>query len=66
MHHSEVSNVRTHPRTHPHTQTHRQAESNMPFQLFQSWGHNNLPGNLHLDIKNNYKKIIIIMALVAE
>ena len=33
MHHSEV-NRRT------HMQTDRQAESNMPFQLFQSWGHN--------------------------
>ena len=32
MHRSEV-NGRT------HTQTDRQAESNMPFQLFQSWGH---------------------------
>ena len=40
MHHSEV-NRRTHPHTHTHTHTHthRQAESNMPFQLFQSWGH---------------------------
>ena len=34
MHHSEV-NGRT------HTQTDRQAKSNMPFQLFQSWGHKN-------------------------
>ena len=33
MHHSEV-NRRT------DRQTDRQAESNMPFQLFQSWGHN--------------------------
>ena len=24
-----------------HTQTDRQAQSNMPFQLFQSWGHKN-------------------------
>ena len=36
IHHSKV-NRRTHPLTH--TQTNRQAESNMPFQLFQSWGH---------------------------
>ena len=33
MHHLEV-NRRT------HTHTHRQAKSNMPFQLFQSEGHN--------------------------
>ena len=26
-------------------QTDRQAESNMPFQLFQSWGHKNLSSN---------------------
>ena len=32
-------NRRTH--THTHTHTDRQAESNMPFQLFQSWGHKN-------------------------
>ena len=36
MLHSKV-NRRTH--THTHTQTDRQAESNMPFQLFKSWGH---------------------------
>ena len=36
MHHSEV-NRRTH--RHTGTQTDRQAESNMPFQLFQSWEH---------------------------
>ena len=38
MHHSEV-NRRTHRHTDRHTD--RQAESNMPFQLFQSWGHKN-------------------------
>ena len=38
MHRSEV-NGRTH--THTDRQTDRQAESNMPFQLFQSWGHKN-------------------------
>ena len=32
IHHSIVNR-----RTHAHTD--RQAESNMPFQLFQSWGH---------------------------
>ena len=32
VHHSKVNR-----RTHAHTD--RQAESNMPFQLFQSWGH---------------------------
>ena len=32
------SKVNTHTHTHRHTD--RQAESNMPFQLFQSWGHN--------------------------
>ena len=41
IHHSKVN---THTHTHTHTQTDRQtdrqAESNMPFQLFQSWGHN--------------------------
>ena len=38
IHHSKVNR-----RTHAHTdrQTDRQAESNMPFQLFQSWGHKN-------------------------
>ena len=36
LHRSKV-NRRTHPPTHTHT--HRQAKSNMPFQLFQSWGH---------------------------
>ena len=25
-----------------HGRTHGQAESNMPLQLFQSWGHNNI------------------------
>ena len=43
IHHSKV-NRRTHAHTHTHRQTDRQtdrqAESNMPFQLFQSWGHN--------------------------
>ena len=42
IHHSKV-NRRTHAHTHTQTdtdrQTDRQAESNMPFQLFQSWGH---------------------------
>ena len=28
----------THPRTHP--RTHTRSKSNMPHQLFQSWGHN--------------------------
>ena len=28
----------THPRTHP--RTHARSKSNMPHQLFQSWGHN--------------------------
>ena len=40
MLHSKV-NRRTHTHTHTHTLTDRQAKSNMPFQLFQSWGHNN-------------------------
>ena len=38
IHHSKV-NRRTHRQTD--RQTDRQAESNMPFQLFQSWGHKN-------------------------
>ena len=44
IHHSKV-NRRTHAHTHTHTdrQTDRQAKSNMPFQLFQSWGHKNDP-----------------------
>ena len=29
--------LQTHPLTH--AQTDRQAENNMPFQLFQNWGH---------------------------
>ena len=37
IHHSKVN---THTHTHTDRQTDRQAESNMPFQLFQSWGHN--------------------------
>ena len=32
-----------------HTQTDRQAKSNMPFQLFQSWGHNN-SNNKSIDV----------------
>ena len=32
--------VRTHGRTDP--RTHGQAQSNMPYQLFQSWGHKNV------------------------
>ena len=42
IHRSKV-NGRTHTQTDRQTdrQTHRQAKSNMPFQLFQSWGHNN-------------------------
>ena len=45
----------THPRTHP--RTHARSKSNMPHQLFQSWGHNNNnqsringPINAHLTI----------------
>ena len=41
IHHSKVNR-----RTHVHTD--RQAESNMPFQLFQSWGHNK---NFHINNK---------------
>ena len=37
IHRSKV-NGRTHTQTD--RQTHRQAKGNMPFQLFQSWGHN--------------------------
>ena len=33
-------------RTHTHTD--RQAKSNMPFQLFQSWGHNKIEPLLFL------------------
>ena len=33
-------------RTHTHRQTDRQAKSNMPFQLFQSWGHKKTSCNL--------------------
>ena len=36
IHHSKVN---THTHTQTDRQTDRQAESNMPFQLFQSWGH---------------------------
>ena len=32
--------VRTHG--HTDTRTHGQAQSNMPYQLFQSWGHKNV------------------------
>ena len=39
IHRSKV-NTHTHTQTDTHTHTDRQAESNMPFQLFQSWGHN--------------------------
>ena len=35
IHHSKVN-------THTDRHTDRQAESNMPFQLFQSWGHKNI------------------------
>ena len=31
-----VTHARTHPRTHP------RSKSNMPHQLFQSWGHNDI------------------------
>ena len=39
IHHSKVN-------TQTDTQTDRQAESHMPFQLFQSWGHKNIQANL--------------------
>ena len=41
----------THPRTH--ARTHARSKSNMPHQLFQSWGHKNvhifmkISGNTH-------------------
>ena len=38
--HGSKVNRRTH--THTDRQTDRQAKSNMPFQLFQSWGHKKL------------------------
>ena len=38
IHHSKVN---TQTDTQTDRQTDRQAESNMPFQLFQSWGHKN-------------------------
>ena len=44
IHRSKV-NGRTHTQTD--RQTHRQAKSNMPFQLFQSWGHNKQKGTLN-------------------
>ena len=49
MHHSEVNR-----------RTDRQAESNMPFQLFQSWGHKKVtkPRICHFK-KFKYKKIFI-------
>ena len=49
MHHSKVSkkcNRRTYIQTHRQTSQ----KSNMPFQLFQSWGHRN-GGNVATDIK---------------
>ena len=45
MHHSEV-NRRT------DRQTDRKAESNMPFQLFQSWGHNKTAD--HMPFKSRF------------
>ena len=39
IHHSNV-NTHTHTHTETDRQTDRQGKSNMPFQLFQSWGHN--------------------------
>ena len=55
IHHSKV-NRRT------HRQTDRQAESNMPFQLFQSWGHKNLAGNTNKISKNAMKALFSIMS----
>ena len=37
IHHSKTRRY-----TRTHRQTDRQAQTNMPFQLFQSWGHKNL------------------------
>ena len=39
--HGSKVNGRTHAHRQTDRQTDRQAESNMPFQLFQSWGHKN-------------------------
>ena len=53
MHHSEV-NRRTHTDTQTDRQTDRQAESNMPFQHFQSWGHKNKSAYTKRIEKNDY------------
>ena len=46
---SKVKLTDVHTHTQTDRQTDRQAKSNMPFQLFQSWGHNNI-------IKSNLPK----------
>ena len=45
IHHSKVN---TQTDTQTDRQTDRQAESNMPFQLFQSWGHKKIGCNFKL------------------
>ena len=46
----------THPRTH--APTHERSKSNMPHQLFQSWGHNY---SLSIKLFVNLGKIIAIL-----
>ena len=63
IHHSKVN-------THTDRHTDRQAESNMPFQLFQSWGHKKLSKPFpwstsckHIHEQNGPNYIIVKMGL---
>ena len=50
MHHSKVN-----------PQTDSQAQSNMPLQLFQSWGHkNNGLGQLYLELSTAFRAVLTI------
>ena len=53
------SKVNTHTHTHTHTerQTDRQAESNMPFQPFQSLGHKNRYTHVYPSFFSAYVKL---------
>ena len=55
IHRSKV-NGRTHTQTD--RQTDRQAKSNMPFQLFQSWGHNKRVDNGHASLFNCFFEVL--------
>ena len=56
IHHSKV-NTHTDRQTDRHTD--RQAESNMPFQLFQSWGHKNAVVTFQINTRANLDPVFL-------